>query len=427
MKRKDYKRLLPKAKEFEKLRVKKCRICGSTDLYEFLSLGSMPVPNGFLTDKEIEKKEVRYPLGVYLCQSCGLVQLTHVVPPEVMFKNYLYIPSTSTTMLKHFENLAEYIIRKFKLSPKDLVIDIGSNDGTLLSFFRENEIQVLGIDPASNLVKISQLKGIETINDFFTTDLAKTICEKKGRVKIITATNVVAHLDDLHGLCEGVKSLLNEKGVFIVEFPYLVDLLNNNEFDTIYHEHLSYFAIRPLIDLFKQHEMYIFDIERLSIHGGSVRLYIAKNGAGYQQSKMFKNILKKEFLEKLDTRYPYDNFAKRVKIIKRDLVKLLRKLCSQGKIIAGYGAAAKGNVLLNYCGIKRNLIPYIVDSIPFKQGRYTPGTHIPIYPEKRLGENFPDYVLILAWNFADEIMKKQARYKEAGGHFIITIPRPRIE
>jgi SAM-dependent methyltransferase len=427
MEKKGGRRKQSQSNSFEKLRLKQCKICGSKDLHSFLSLGSMPIPNGFLTKKELKKPEAHYPLGTYFCQSCGLVQLTHVVPPEIMFKNYLYIPSTSTTMLQHFKELASESVEKFKLSSKNLIIDIGSNDGTLLNFFQEDEMKVLGIDPASNLVKIAQLKGVETIDDFFTTKLAKKILKEKGKAKVVTATNVVAHINDLHDLCQGISLLLEKEGVFIAEFPYLPDLLSKNEFDTIYHEHLSYFAIRPLIKLFEKHQLRLFDIKRIPVHGGSIRIYVSHDKSRYKKSKTVKEFLEQEWLKKLHTKEPYDDFGRRVEVIKRDLLDLLKRLRTQGKTIVGHGAAAKGNVLLNYCGIGTDLIDYIVDSIPFKQGRYTPGNHIPIYPEKRLEKEVPDYTLLLAWNFADEILKKQIHYRMKGGQYIITIPYLRIE
>ena len=425
------KKRTPKAKSqdksFEKLRLKQCRICGSKNLHQFLSLGSMPIPNGFLSKEELKKPEIYYPLGVYFCETCNLVQLTHVVPPEIMFKNYLYIPSTSTTMIQHFKELANEAVEKFKLSPKDLVIDIGSNDGALLNFFQEDEVKTLGVDPASNLVKIAQLKGVETIDDFFTASLAKKILKEKGKAKLITATNVVAHINNLHDLCKGISLLLDKEGVFIAEFPYLPDLLTKNEFDTIYHEHLSYFAIKPLTKLFEKHQMRLFDIKRIPVHGGSIRIYVSHDKSRHKQSKTVKEFLEQELLKKLHTKEPYDDFGRRVKIIKRDLLSFLKKLKAQGKSIVGHGAAAKGNVLLNYCGIDTDLVDYIVDSISFKQGRYTPGTHIPVYPEKRLEKEVPDYTLLLAWNFADEILKKQILYRMKGGQYIITIPYLRME
>lgn len=412
---------------FEKYKVKKCRICGSKKLYLFLDLNSMPIPNGFLTKEELKKKEDHFPLACYVCENCWLVQLTHVVPAEIMFKNYLYIPSTSTTMLEHFKSMANEIITEFKLKPKDLVIDIGSNDGTLLGYFREQEIRVLGIDPASNLAQVARLRGIDTLDDFFTSKLAKKVVKKYGKAKIISGTNVIAHIHDLHDLIKGVKILLAKDGIFIMEYPYLVDLLEKNEFDTIYHEHLSYFAVSPLIELFKKHGMVIFDIKRTPVHGGSIMVFVSKKGSKYKTRPSVKEFVKIELLKKLHRKEAYDEFARRVKMIKRDTLDYLKRLKQQGKKIVGYGAAAKGNVFLNYCGITTKLLDYIVDSIPYKQGRYTPGTHIAIYPERKLIKEMPDYTLILAWNFADEILRKQIKYREKGGQMIITIPYLRIE
>ncbi len=419
--------MVKQKKDLDMYQLKKCRICDSKKLYHFLDLKSMPIPNGFLTKEELKEEEPRYPLGVYVCENCSLVQLTHVVPADIMFKNYLYIPSTSSTMVNHFKTMAEEQVKEFSLNSKDLVIDIGSNDGTLLGFFKENEIQVLGIDPATNLAQVARLRGIEVVDDFFTSDLAKKVRKEKGKAKLITATNVVAHINNLHDLCEGVSLLLNNNGIFITEFPYLTDLLDKNEFDTIYHEHLSYFAIRPLAELFKRHKMKIVNIKKLPIHGGSIRVYVAKNSSKQKPSKIVQEFMSNELLKKLNTRMPYDDFARRVSVIKRDLVDYLKKLKKGGKKVVGYGASAKGNVLLNYCNIDASLLDYIVDSIHYKQGRYTPGTHIPIYPETRLEKDIPDYTLLLAWNFADEIIQKQSAYREKGGQFIITIPYLRIE
>lgn len=411
----------------EKYELKKCRICGSKKLHKFLDLGTMPIPNGFIEKEDFKKMEEYYPLAVFVCESCWLVQLTHVIPPDIMFKNYLYIPSTSTTMIEHFKSMANDLIETCRLGNKDLVIDIGSNDGTLLGFFKEHEIRVLGIDPASNLAQVARMKGIDTIDDFFGVKLAKKVVKTYGKAKIISGTNVIAHINNLHDLCVGVKTLLSKNGIFVMEYPYLVDLLDRNEFDTIYHEHLSYFAVQPLIKLFKKHGMIIFDIKKTPVHGGSIMVFAAKKGSGYKIKRSVKEFVKLEMLKKLDRKEAYEEFARRVKIIKRDILDYLRRIKSQSKVVVGYGAAAKGNVFLNYCGITTKLLDYIVDSIPYKQGRYTPGTHIPIFPEQKLQKEIPDYTLILAWNFADEILKKQLKYREKGGQFIITIPYLRIE
>jgi len=410
-----------------KYAIKNCRICHSERLYAFLDLGSMPIPNGFLSKEELSKKEYYYPLIACVCENCWLVQLTHVIPPAIMFKNYLYIPSTSKTMLEHFKTFADEVIKKYSLVNQDLIIDIGSNDGTLLGYFKEQEIKVLGIDPASNLTQVARMKGIDTIDDFFTSHLADKIVENKGKAKIITATNVVAHIHNIHELIDGVEKLLTNDGVFIMEFPYLVDLIGKNEFDTIYHEHLSYFSVLPLVELFKRHNMEIVDLKRTPVHGGSIIVYVTKTNSQYQQSNIVKEYLAQEKIKKLDKKTTYDDFARRVAVIKRDLINYLDDLKKQNKTIIGYGASAKGNVLLNYCQIDTRFLDCVVDSIPYKQGKYTPGTHIPIHPETWLEKHMSDYALLLSWNFADEILQKQIRYREKGGQFIITIPYLRIE
>jgi len=271
------------------------------------------------------------------------------------------------------------------------------------------------------------MRGIDTIDNFFTLKLAKKIKRERGNAKMITATNVVAHINNLHELIEGVELLLSKDGVFIMEFPYLVDLISKNEFDTIYHEHLSYFSVLPLVELFKFHKMEIVDLKRNPVNGGSIIVYVSKKSSKYKQSSIVKEYINQEKLKKLNKKSIYDDFSRRVNIIKRDLIDYLQSLKKQKKTIVGYGASAKGNVLLNYCGINTKLLDYIVDSIPYKQGKYTPGTHIPIHPETWLEKNNPDYALLLSWNFADEILQKQIKYREKGGQFIITIPYLRIE
>jgi len=413
--------------QVKKYKITHCRICTSTRLSEFLSLGSMPIPNGFMEKRDIAKNEKRYPLSACVCKNCWLVQLTHTIPPEIMFKNYLYIPSTSTTMVSHFKHISDELISAFRLSQKKLVVDIGSNDGTLLSFFKKKKIKILGVDPAENLAKLSSRKGIPTINAYMTEKLAQQIILKHGSAAVVTATNVVAHINDLQDLMKSVEVLLEKQGVFVMEFPYLVDLMQKNEFDTIYHEHLSYFSINPLLILFKMHKLRLIDVKRDSIHGGSLRLHIARKSSSYKEHKRVKELILQEKLKKLNSLDTYDEFARRVRTIKRDLVNYLKRLRGAGKRIVGYGASAKGNVLMNYCRIDNSLLDYVVDSIPFKQGKYTPGTHLSIYPEKKLLKDMPDYALLMSWNFADEILKKNQTYRERGGQFIITIPYLRIE
>ncbi|MBI3980812.1 class I SAM-dependent methyltransferase [Candidatus Microgenomates bacterium] len=410
-----------------KYKTRQCRICRRNNLIRVLDLGYMPTPNGYLKKDELSKQELAFPLGISVCPNCWLLQLTHIIPAEIMFKNYLYIPSTSQTMLKHFKSLAETTISSFNIPKNSLVVDVGSNDGTLLSSFKEKGMKVLGIDPAINLATVARLKGIETISDFFTTDVVQKIVAKQGKAKVITATNVVAHIDDLHGFCENINLLLDKEGICVIEFPYLTDLIEKNEFDTIYHEHLSYFSLTPLMTLFERHQLRIFFAKRVPVHGGSIRIFVCKKLASYKTHKIINIFLTEERLKKINRLSYYEDFSRRVKVIKRDLVKYLARVKKSGLRIVGYGASAKGNVLLNYCKIDDKILDYVVDSIPYKQGKYTPGSHLKIYPESRLEEDMPDYALLLSWNFAEEILQKQNNYREKGGQFIITIPYLRIE
>lgn len=403
-----------------------CRICQSAKLVPFLDLGAMPIPNGFLSQSQLSMNEARYPLATVLCPRCGLVQLTHVVPAERMFKNYLYIPSTSRNLLDHFKKIAREIIDSAHAKQGELVVDIGSNDGTLLSFFKTHGMKILGIDPAENIVAAANENGIPTINDYFSKESAQRIKKKYGKAKIITATNVIAHIDDIHDTFDGIRLLLARDGLFVMEAPYLVDLLKKNEFDTIYHEHLSYFAIRPLTVLAKKHKLRIIDIYHDDIHGGTVRVYFVHEKSQWRTQPSVRRFLAKEKILFLDKPEPYVAFAGRVARFRHSLRKRLADLKKEKHIIAGYGAAAKGNVLMHSCGITADMLDFVVDSISYKHGKFTPGNHIPIYPEERLLELMPDYVLILAWNFADEIIAKNQEYRARGGKFIVPHPRIRI-
>lgn len=398
-----------------------CRACGSRDLLTFLQLGPTPVPNGFLKADYRHRAEKFYPLDVCFCKSCGLVQLAHVVSPKVMFKNYVYIPSTSETMRTHFTSLAKQAIKKADAKVGDLVLDIGSNDGTLLSAFKIQKMSVLGVDPAENLVSKANREGIHTICGLFTKRLAKKIKKDMGVVKIITATNVVAHVHDLDDFLEGIKILLADNGLFIAEFPYLLDLIEKVEFDTIYQEHLSYFSITPFDKLLKKHKLSLVDVQKLGVHGGSVRVLVSKEDLN--SSIRVKKLLKLETKKRLLSPETYLKFRRKVDKIRHELVQQLWSLRLKGKSLVGYGASAKGNVLLNYCRIGPETLDYIVDSIPYKQGKYTPGMHIPIFPESKLLQDKPDYALLLAWNFASEIIKKQSEYRKRGGKFILAIPK----
>lgn len=408
-----------KKKEVFKLEV--CRACDSKNLLLFLQLGPTPAPNGFLKADHRHMAEKFYPLDVSFCQDCGLVQLAHVVSPNIMFSNYVYIPSTSETMRTHFASLAKQAVKITNAKLGDLIIDIGSNDGTLLKSFKALGMKVLGVDPAENLVKKANKEGVETICALFTKEVASQIKMKYGLAQTITATNVIAHVHDLHDFFEGIKILLSDEGMLIAEFPYLVDLVEKVEFDTIYQEHLSYFSITPFDKLLKKHGLSLVDVQRLPVHGGSVRVFVSKiaRKASGRVKKLLDFEKKKEILDPRT----YLKFRRKVDRVRHELVQLLWKLRLEKKRIIGYGASAKGNIILNYCRIGPETLDYIVDSIPYKQGKYTPGMHIPIFPEDRILSDKPEYTLLLAWNFADEIIKKQSAYRKRGGKFILALPK----
>lgn len=406
--------------------VTKCRICESKKLYRFLDLNKMPIPNGFLSKERLKIKEKEYELSVFLCENCGLVQLTNVIDPNIMFKNYVYIPSTAKLMMNNFSNLAYMVYQKLKLSKDHLVVDIGSNDGSLLEFFKNFGARILGIDPSENISNVARMKGIPTETKLFNTATAKYVVKKYGKADAITATNVIAHIDNLHQVLQGVSLMLNTDGVFITEFPYLLDLITKNQFDTIYHEHLSYFSLKPWRFLAEQYGFEIIDAKKLAIQGGSIRLvHRKKSGEQNYYKKTIDYLISIEEKSGLYNREAYNEFSKRIMQLKKNLTDLLKDLKRKNKKIVGYGAAAKGNVLTNFFNIGTETLDYVIDSTPYKQGLYTPGKKIPVYPENRLLTDQPDYALILAWNFADEIIEKQKFYKNKGGKFIIPIPEVR--
>lgn len=408
------------------MKLGRCRICKNKKLERVLDLGEMSLANAFLDKSQLRQNEISYPLRVVWCESCGLLQIDEIVPPEILFRNYIYVSGTSEALRKHFEGLATEVVKNFKLSSESLVIDIGSNDGTLLKEFKKFGLEVIGVEPALNISKIAQEEGITTVNDFFSENIAKKIIKDNGKAEAVTATNVVAHFNDLDSLLKGVSYLLKDDGVFVIEVPYLVDLLENVEFDTIYHEHLSYFAVRPLKIFFKEHDLKIINVERVKIHGGTIRVFVSKKKSRYDINENVDQLISLEIKKGLNEVTVYRKFTERVEKLKEDLVSLLQKLKSENKKVIGYGAAAKGNTLLNYYHIGPELIEFIADLSPMKQNKFTPGTHIPVYSPERIYEIKPDYMLIFSWNFAYEIMKQQSRFKEMGGEFIIPVPEVRI-
>jgi SAM-dependent methyltransferase len=386
----------------------------------------MPPSNSFLTEKQLGSPEESYPLDVYFCKNCNLVQLLDIVSPDELFKNYAYFTGASLPMKQHFALLAEDIIKTYKLTSNSLVVDIGGNDGSLLSNFKKHNIKVLNVEPSANVAKVSRKLGIDTVNDYWNSETASKIYKKWGKAKVILATNVFAHVDDSHSFLEGVDLLLEEDGVFVVEVPYLVDLLEKTEFDTIYHEHLSYFAIKPMEILFEKHNLKIVDVKRIWVHGGSIRIYANKKSEALQITNAVSELLALEKKLKLNSLETYEKFAEKVRLNREKLQKLLEKLKKEGKKIIGYGAPAKGNVLLNYCKIGTEFLDYVVDTTSFKQGKYTPGMHLYVFPVEKIREDNPDFLLLLAWNYSEQIFKKEKEYQKNGGKFIIPIPEPKI-
>ena len=399
-----------------------CRFCDNTNVKRFLELGEMPLANAFLTEDEVNDiKEPRFPLDVFFCEDCGLVQIGHVVPPQDIFKDYIYFSSTSDAVHKHAKYLAQSFKKRFQLHNSSFVVEIASNDGCVLNYFKNVNMKILGVEPAENIAKVAVDSGIETYIDFFNEDNAKNIKEKYGNADVILARHVFAHVPEIHSFMRGLKLLLSANGVIAIEAPYLVDFIEKVEFDTIYHEHLSYLSLRPMSKLFKKYGMEIFDVEHFDIHGGSL-IYFIWNEGNHEVNQKVEQYVGNEIQKGFDDIEIYYDFADKTSLIKTKLMSLLNKLKHDGNSIAAYGAPAKGNTLLNYCGISTDLIDYIVDKSTYKQGLYTPGTHIPVYGPEKLHEDMPDYTLLLAWNFADEILKQQKSYREKGGKFIIPIP-----
>ncbi len=404
--------------------IMKCRICSNTDLKKILSLGTTPLANSFLTEEQLKTEEKRFPLEICFCDKCKLVQLTHVVPPEDMFRNYVYVTSTTNTFKTHFTGMAQEISKRFGLNNDSLVVDIGSNDGLLLSGFQAMGVQAIGIEPATNVARIAEQNGVETINDFFSEASAKEVIKRKTQADAVTATNVFAHVNDITDFTKNVKMLLKKSGIFVIEIQYLADTMQKMTFDNIYHEHLSYFTLTSLNNFFKMNGMEIFDVKKVESHGGSLRVFVKRPEGTHKIEESVKKMLDSENRMGIGSITLYKDFAEKVQDTKRKLVETVKKLKSEGKVIAAYGAPAKGNTLLNFCGIGSDYISYVVDDNPLKTGLFTPGTHIPVVSSGMLDEKKPDYVIILAWNFAEEILAKTRKYAEQGVKFIIPLPSP---
>jgi SAM-dependent methyltransferase len=402
-----------------------CILCGSRRVEPFLDLGETALANRFLSPEELSLPEPKYPLEVGFCHCCRHVQLTRLVPPEEMFDHYLYISAASDTLKNHLWDLSDVVTQRCGLGAGDLVIDIGCNDGTLLRGFRRYGLRALGVDPARNLAELGSEDGIERCTAFFGSATAKGIVLRWGPARAVTATNTFPHIQDLADFVEGIKTVLAPDGFFVIEMHYLLDLVEQVAFDTIYHEHVSYWALGPMVRLFERHGMEVVDAERLPLHHGQLRVFVARRGAGRRSARV-DEILEGERQAGLDRFETYREFAERSLGIRKALRETLIELRRQRKRVAGYGAPAKGNTLLSFSSIGPELVEYIADRSPLKQGLYTPGTHIPVVPPERLLEDQPDYLLLLAWNFLEEIVAQQAEYRARGGKIIVPVPEVAI-
>jgi len=405
----------------------KCRTCKSKNLFKFLDLGNHPPSDQFRKKEQLNEPVIFYPLDVYLCEDCGFVQLGFVVPPEILYQdNYPYESSTTETGKRHYHDFAASVVKKYKFTEYDLAVDIGSNVGVLMEGFKLQGLKINGVDPAPNICAIAEQRGIPTINDFFGKNAAQKILNTKGKASVITGTNVFAHVDDLDNFMEAIKILIDEKkGVFIIEAPHLLHLVKNLEYDTIYHEHLSYISIKPLVTFFAKFGMEIINVEQKDIHGGSIRIFVSHIG-NYEVDDSVDYIIKLETDERLDNKEKLINFAQMVAMNKASMNQMIQKLKSENKRIVAVSAPAKGMTFLNYCKLDRQTLDYVTEKSRLKIGLYTPGDNIPVVPDSQLLEDMPDYAVLLAWNFADEIIRNNQEYRNKGGKFIIPIPSPRI-
>ncbi|QDS87754.1 hypothetical protein EC9_19350 [Rosistilla ulvae] len=406
--------------------ISNCRACGSSHLEPVLSLGKTPLANRLLTADQLTEPEPTFPLELVFCADCTLVQITETVPPEELFSEYAYFSSYSDTMLEHAQNLVEHLVPTLQLTEDSLAVEIASNDGYLLQYYQQLGVPVLGIEPAQNIAAVAQERGIQTVADFFSLELATQLTEQGQSADVIHGHNVMAHVPELNGFVAGVHRILKPTGHAVFEVPYVKDLVDQVEFDTIYHEHLCYFSLTTLDRLFRSHGLTIVEASRVPIHGGSLRIVACRSEHCDQPGESVRTLLAEESAWGVDKLSFYLGLRNTVEGLRQDLLELLQDLKSEGMRIAAYGASAKGSTLLNYFGLGKEVLEYVVDRSPVKQGRYTPGTHLKIYEPEMLVADQPDYVLLLTWNFCDEILQQQVDYQDRGGKFIVPIPQVRI-
>lgn len=404
-----------------------CRFCQAELGHPFIDLGLSPLCETVIASDQLDLMEPFYPLRVYVCERCLLVQLDEYVSPEAIFTEYAYFSSYSDSWVQHAKRYAKMAIERFGLGPDHFVTEIASNDGYLLQHFVERGIPVIGIEPAANVAKAAIARGIPTVVRFFGQHAARELAHEHGKADLIIGNNVLAQVPHLNDFVEGMKLMLKPRGVITMEFPHLMQLISGNQFDTIYHEHFSYFSLVTVQQVMASHGLSLVDLEELPTHGGSLRIYVrhAEDDSEPVSGRVV-GLLARERAEGIMRLGYYDTFAEKVRETKRGILEFLIRTKREGKRVAGYGAPGKGNTLLNYCGIRTDFLDYTVDRNPFKQGKFTPGTRIPIYAPEKIRETRPDYVFILAWNLKDEIMTQMECIREWGGKFVVPIPRIQV-
>lgn len=404
-----------------------CRFCKSALKHTLVDLGMSPLCESYLAADQLNRVEAFYPLHVYVCQSCYLAQLKEYVSREEIFTEYAYFSSYSDSWLQHAKQYTDLMVDRFGIDAKSLVVELASNDGYLLQYFVAKHVNVIGIEPARNVAQVAIDKGISTLVEFFGEGMARRMVLEGKQADLVIGNNVLAQVPDINDFVEGMKILLKPHGVITIEFPHLIRLMEENQFDTIYHEHFSYFSLISTKNIFAAHGLTLFDVEELPTHGGSLRIYARHTGdERHAVTERLKRLSSSEDAAGLTRMETYSAFSEQVKGTKRKLLTFLIKAKEEGKSIAGYGAPGKGNTMLNYCGIRTDFLDYTVDRNPYKHGRFTPGTHIPIFPPEKIQETHPDYLLILPWNLKDEIVAQMAYIREWGGKFLVPIPTVEI-
>lgn len=405
----------------------KCRACGSSDIESVINLGTIPLAGGFLKSRKEIVKEKKYPLTLAFCENCYLLQTREVIPADKLFKNYFYFSSAIKTLVSHFQEKAHEFSQQFSSQKHKMIIEIGCNDGSFLQACMKESFNTVGVDPATNIVKPLIEKGVPIINKYFTQSTAKQIKNKYGKADIIFSSNTLAHIENIHDVFKGIESLLKDDGILVFENHYLGNLIHQMQYDMIYHEHQYYYSLTTLKNLLNQHNMEIFDIKFIPIHSGSISVYAQKKKGSREIEKIVSKTIENELINKLTNKETFINYNKKIKKTKKNLIELIHSVKKRNKTIAGYGASGRGTIIMNYCGLGTNFLDYVIDDAPAKQGAYTPGTHLLIKDSSVLNtKKRPDFVLLFAWPFWEEIRKKNQEYLDNGGRFIIPLPKVKI-